>query len=510
VAYTVRLLTLLLTVAGVASPALAASTSPDPGFGGDGTVTLHSDTHATHLGDTEVLDDGRTIVVTLTNADPAVEVWRLREDGAPDPTYGGGDGVVAFGGSENYEDVQLAVDPASGIAYVSAFVDGAPFPTTVWRLTPDGSPDPSFGGGSGQVTFLQRLVHDLTVAPGGKLVMVGSDFAPNTANVWQLTDTGAPDPAFGAGGTVVLSTDPNDDASAVLRQPDGRLVVAGTHYNPTTSNLPVYRLSSTGVLDSSFSGDGKTVVEPVSPGVTTSTVWSPDLVMRPDGRLVVVAGLNQNNGGFVNTLLVTGLRASGEIDGRFGSRVLGGLTATEVSAVLQRDGMLVVGGLVPPNPSTTGAIVRLTPAGAFDSSWSDDGVLPLPGARGAVLLGLLPTGRLIAATTVQNATYDTQLLALRGTRTPRCQGKLATQFGTRKADKIKGTAAGDVLVGRGGKDTIKGRGGKDLICGNGGADKLFGGTRKDKIYGQGGNDLLVGNQGKDVLRGGAGTNTLKP
>jgi uncharacterized delta-60 repeat protein len=501
---------LLVVVMGVAAPAVAAPTTPDPGFGGDGSVTLHSDAHSMYLGDLTVLDDGRTMLLVLTGADPAIQVWRLRADGTPDPTFGGGDGVHAFGGAENYEAPHLAVDPASGRSYVSTLIDGAPFPTNIWRLTESGSPDASFGGGTGQVTYPQRIVNDMTTAPGGKLVMVGGDISGHTANIWQLTDTGAPDPGFGTGGAVVLSTDVNDEAGAVLRQPDGRLVVAGTHYNPTSSNLPVYRVSATGALDPSFSDDGVAVVEPSSPGVTTSTVWSPDVVIRPDGRLVVAAGLNQRNPAFVNTLLVSGLKASGKPDGRFGTRVLTGLTATDVSAVLQRDGMLLIGGAVPPNPSTTGAIVRLTPTGDYDSTWSSGGLLSLPGAQGGVRLGLVPTGRIIAGTSVHDGMFDTQVHAFMGTRTPRCQGKLATQFGTRKADKIKGTSARDVLVGRGGKDKIKGRGGKDLICGNRGADRLFGGDGKDRIYGQGGNDLLVGNQGKDVLRGGGGKNTLIP
>ncbi|MBJ7357229.1 hypothetical protein [Nocardioides sp.] len=509
-AYTAWAATALLVTAGLAAPAGAAPTSPDPGFGGDGSVTLHSDAHPTYLGDLEVLDDGRTMVLAQTGVDPALELWRLRPDGTPDPTFGGGDGVHSFGGPENYEDVHLAVDPDTGRSYVSAFVDGAPFPTFLWRVTESGAPDASFGGGTGQVQILERLVEDLTTAPGGKLVMVGSDFAANVVGVWQLTETGAPDPGFGTGGSVVLSTDPNDQAGAVLRQADGRLVIAGSHYSPTSSNLTVARVTSTGVLDASFGGDGTTVVDPSSPGVTTSTVWSPDLVVRPDGRLVVVAGLNQNSGGFLNSLLVTGLKASGEPDPGFGTRVLTQVAGTDASAALQRDGALVVGGVVPPSSADTGAIVRFTPAGGLDPTWSDDGILPLPGAQGAVLLGLVPTGRLIAALPVENATDDTEVLAFQGTPVPRCKGQLATQFGTTRTDRIVGTVGRDVLVGLGGKDKLKGRDGKDLICGNSGRDKLFGGTGKDKIYGQGGNDLLVGNQGKDVLRGGGGKDNVKP
>ncbi len=508
-AYRARVATAFLLTMAVAAPATAAPTTPDPGFGGDGVVTLHSDTHAESLAALTVLGDGRVMVLTSTGADPAIEVWRLRKDGTPDPTYGGGDGVAAFGGAGSYEDFHLAVDPATGKSYVTAFQDGMPFPTFVWRLTATGSPDPTFGGGTGGVTVEQRLVNDLAPAAGGKLVMVGNDFQANTANIWRLTATGAPDPAFGTGGGLVLSTDVNDDATAVLRQPDGRFVVAGSHYNPTTSTMSVYRVTAAGALDHSFSGDGRTVVEPSSPGVTTSTVWNADLEIRPDGRLVAVAGLNQNDGGFRNAMLVAGLRSTGVPDPAFGTHVFTGLHTTAASAALQRDGSLVVGGTVPPTPSTTGAVARLTPAGALDPTWSGDGILTVPGTQSSVQVGLDPTGRLVAAYR-PSATADTVLLALRGTRTPRCDGRLATQFGTSRADRIRGTSGRDVLVGLGGKDRIKGRGGKDVICGNGKADKLFGGTARDRIFGQGGNDLLVGNAGRDVLDGGAGRNTIRP
>ena len=67
--------------------------------------------------------------------------------------------------------------------------------------------------------------------------------------------SGAPDPGFGVGGTFVLQ--PGDYAAAVLRQTDGKIVVASTFYSPTASTLPVYRLTASGAPDPSFSGDGR-------------------------------------------------------------------------------------------------------------------------------------------------------------------------------------------------------------------------------------------------------------
>ena len=87
--HSARLATTLLVVAGLAAPAGAAPTSPDPGFGGDGSVILHSDAHSTYLGDMEVLDDGRVMLLVLTGADPvgrAVDgLQRRRRRGAAPP-----------------------------------------------------------------------------------------------------------------------------------------------------------------------------------------------------------------------------------------------------------------------------------------------------------------------------------------------------------------------------------------------------------------------------------------
>jgi len=72
--------------------------------------------------------------------------------------------------------------------------------------------------------------------------------------------------------------------------------------------------------------------------------------------------------------------------------------------------------------------------------------------------------------------------------------------GSKKKDKLKGTAGGDTIRGRGGKDKIKGRGGDDCVSGQGGKDRVSGGAGDDTIKGGRGKDRLSGGGGNDVIK----------
>ncbi len=487
VALAAALLTSLTLVPTLAN---ASPTSPDLGFDGDGVLTIHSATHNEFLADMKVLPSGKTELLIATGDEPAFELYRLLKDGSPDPTFGGGDGLFAFALGASYEDLRLAVDTQTGKSYVTTFIDnGTTSPTTVWRITADGSLDSPYGGvGTGHIGFDQRLVLGLAAQPGGKLLMVGSDIAAQQAKIWRLTNAGIPDSRFGTAGVTTLSTHSVDEATSVAVQPDGRIVVAGDHYNATESTLKAYRLTRNGNFDSSFSGDGKASISPSSTGVTTSTVWTPDVLARPDGRTVFVAGLNRSDGNFLSTLLVAGLTGAGGPDPAFGTHVFRGITETWGQAALARDGKVIVTGDIPPYPSAPNGVYRFTSKGHLDHSWSGDGVLQLPGSSDTSRVGIYPQGRVLVGRTINNGSYDAEVRALRGTKTPACHGKLATQFGTNTADTITGTAYADVILGLGGNDVLKGLGGNDLICGGAGNDNLIGGP---------GHDTLIGGPGRD-------------
>lgn len=89
--------------------------------------------------------------------------------------------------------------------------------------------------------------------------------------------------------------------------------------------------------------------------------------------------------------------------------------------------------------------------------------------------------------------------------------------GTRRADRLQGTARNDVLIGRRGKNRLNGWSGQDILRGGRDEDQLHGGAGNDrlianagadKLKGGTGNDLLVGGKGKDILTGGSGNDVL--
>jgi Ca2+-binding RTX toxin-like protein len=82
--------------------------------------------------------------------------------------------------------------------------------------------------------------------------------------------------------------------------------------------------------------------------------------------------------------------------------------------------------------------------------------------------------------------------------------------GTKKSDKLNGSALDDLLKGGAGtaNDTIKGLAGDDKLYGEGGNDSVLGGVGIDSLYGGVGDDVLKGEAGNDVLFGEAGNDKL--
>jgi uncharacterized delta-60 repeat protein len=127
------------------------------------------------------------------------------------------------------------------------------------------------GGDDGIAPFCcGRTVRSLRSARRIK-IRAGSRFA-------QYDALGAPDPGFGAGGTLT-TTVPTDDAfgddGVVL--PDGRLVVAGRGAN----DLALVRYGAADALDPTFGNDGVATIVPHPMNGAAQAI-----VRQPNGKLV--------------------------------------------------------------------------------------------------------------------------------------------------------------------------------------------------------------------------------
>jgi uncharacterized delta-60 repeat protein len=252
----------------------------DPGFGTAGIVTLSLGTAAS-VADL-VLQSGERIVAVGTS-DSRVALARFDTGGTLDPTFGtGGVTITLVGTSSEGHGVTLLVADALAVAGTSEsrFL--------VARYDASGILDPSFGAGGTVTTVVtpsSDYLRAITSQSDGKLVVIGATALTGVRalTVARYTTAGALDATFGSGGIVYEDFGLFSEGTDLLVLPDGKIIAAGTAGNPggppaqTVTNFVAARLDTDGNDDPSFAfaGDGP------SPESFLSAV-----VLQPDGWLV--------------------------------------------------------------------------------------------------------------------------------------------------------------------------------------------------------------------------------
>lgn len=219
---------------------------PDPGFGTHGVVHLHADLEA--VGETFGNFEAPYATDLPRPANGGVVVASgsrllgLGTDGNLSPSFGDGGRARLRGAAAGMLSL------ADGRIVVVATVSGLPFEQAgrieVSRFLPDGTPDPSFGGGGRTQVMLpaEAMAQAVAQAPG-EGVLVSGELRPDkgcpsgctpTPFLVRLRENGEPDLAFGSGGLAVLPLPPVEGygrspgpATALVSSPDGSAVVAG-------------------------------------------------------------------------------------------------------------------------------------------------------------------------------------------------------------------------------------------------------------------------------------------
>jgi uncharacterized delta-60 repeat protein len=258
--------------------------------------------------------------------------------------------------------------------------------------------DTSFGG-DGSVSLDWGPFSSVTgvfVQPDGRIVASGGGGDPSAFVVARLTANGPLDTGFAM---TTLSVVGGEWADDVARQPDGKIVAAGLT-GPTSAEGIVMRLNPDGTADGSFGTGGIVGLDYGGPNDLLD-----DVLIQPDGKIVVVG-----RGGTTNDWVVTRLTPQGLPDPNFdgdGTAVLDlGGDDWASSVALGADGKLVIAG----HRSRAGIwVARLNSDGSPDTSFSGDGRLPLQPASGDVSwdMVLQPDGRIVVA---GNATGDSFLI----------------------------------------------------------------------------------------------------
>lgn len=420
----------------------------DTSFGSDGKViTQFSNASGTPTA-VAIQTDGKIVVagtcyplVSFSHGDFCLA--RYNQNGTLDLNFNGGRIVTNFGqfGGSGAEDFinAMALQP-DGKIIVAGFSDldvGRRF--AIARYNANGTLDTTFSG-DGKVMTLNFDSSDqdaraVAIQGDGKIVVAGVTGPGAAAGaekfaVARLNTNGSLDTTFNGDGkaTFDIFSDSVDTVTGIAIAPNGKIVMAGwagtlvvpdpeePSYYFYVNRLALVRLTTSGVLDTSFDGDGIVTID----GGGANAV-----AVQVDGKIVALRG---GVSGFSlirfnrNGALDTGFGSNGQLSTDFGEQVYG-----FVMAIQPKDGRLVVSGDVPSGDRMPVARYHAFTCGGF------------------------------AATLVGTA-------------------KGETLMGSAGSDVIVGVGGNDTIYGLDGNDVLCGSWGDDTLDGGAGTDYCDGGA----------------------------------
>jgi len=329
-----------------------------------------------------------------------------------DPAFGGSGLVLTPFSSSNVTDPSrsiasaVAAQPDGALVAAGTFSDqfgnGGGF--AVARYGSDGGLDSGFGTGGQVVTDFPGFNYvrgtALIVQPDGRLVVGGSALSYATGEVFALArygSDGSLDSSFGSSGrvTTFFGTYSYGGLKAMALQDDGKLVATGTFQSPSGGNaIGVARYNADGSLDATFGSSGLTLV-------TTFYYWeAPDaraVVVQPDGKILVASPA-------AGQFTLIRLNPDGSLDGSFGS---GGIARPRYgypfALALQSDGKIIEAGM--DGSGFRLVVARVNSDGTPDTSFGVNGsaetdflrFVPVAVYTAALAVRVQANGKIVAA-----------------------------------------------------------------------------------------------------------------
>jgi uncharacterized delta-60 repeat protein len=462
----------------------------DPSFGDGGKVATGGTFQG--VGDIALQSDGKIVVVgseqvSLSSFD--IYVTRYLPSGSPDPTFG-----ALIDVSRGDEASAVAITPDGRFVLAG---------TSLLRLRANGTLDPSFGSGDGEVP---GNFSDVVLQTDGKIVAAGAvGDGDQDFGVFRFLSNGNPDPAFSGDGLATADFGGGDAPSAVAIQA-GKIVAAGSSWSGNNSNFAIARFRADGSVDQTFSGDGKTTTD--FGGVDSASA----LALQADSKIVAAGTTSLGSGDFAVARYVgavptcLGQQATiadaGTIVGTPGNDVIVGSDgADQIDGGGGNDIICSLGG----NDSVHGGegADGISGADGNDTIHGDAGNDILRGGEGAD--GILGDAG-------NDASYGEagNDIVHGGDGADFSFGDDGndTVYGEKGNDVLRGGNGADFIFGDDGNDSVYGEAGNDALRGGNGADGLVGGDGNDSLYGEAGDDSLNGGSGADALLGGDGNDSL--
>jgi uncharacterized delta-60 repeat protein len=274
-----------------------ADGSLDTGFGNGGKVVVDFAGDSDRAWAVLVQNDGKILVggeantgSTATGVDFAL--LRLNANGSVDTGFGNAGKVITPVKSSSGTDVlrAIALQPVNGEQRILAAGGEGDFLAVRYKI--DGSIDTSFGT-QGKIAGLFNAsiggARALTLLPNGGAVVAGH-INHHFAAV-QLTAAGGLDTGFAQAGRFENSLVASwNEANALVRQSDGKLILGGWVFPTAGSNgdFAALRLNADGSIDTGF-GNGGVTITATAPGTKNDVAKA--LVLQADDRVPTVRAI---------------------------------------------------------------------------------------------------------------------------------------------------------------------------------------------------------------------------
>jgi uncharacterized delta-60 repeat protein len=362
------------------------SNTPDPSFGGSGVLGTQfssPDTNEAANG-LAVQADGKIVVAGFSNngSNNDFAVARYNSDGTLDTTFSGeGKTTTAIGSSSDIAN-SVAVQIDGKIVVAGYSFNGSNNDFALARYNSDGTLDTTFSGDGKLRTNASSadIANSIAVQDDGKIVVAGYSFNGSNYDfaILRYNGDGTLDTSFDGDGFLPIVFATSDDfATNLALQSDGKIVVCGYSLFGSDYDFAIARLNSNGTLDTSFSGDGKQLIDLRSQNLNDV---ANDVLIQSDGK-IVVAGYSYS--GIDDDFAIARFNSNGTLDTSFSGD---GISYTGVGpsndyatgVAMQSNGKIVVGGYSSNGGNNDFALTRYNSDGTLDLSFSGDGKQMIP------------------------------------------------------------------------------------------------------------------------------------
>lgn len=400
----------------------------DPGFSHNGFLISDFGIGPDEATSIAAQPDGKVLVAgTAWNSSPDFVVARYRTDGSLDPTFGsGGRSFIDGSGDDNLVSVHALPDGKIllvGSSQVSSYNQEYARFLSIVRCLPDGTLDTTFGIQKGRTLISQPysncFVNSALVQPDGKILVLCNDnysYSVNSMTLFRFTPEGLSDTTFGDGGKVPLFLGEWILPRGMALQAGGKIVVAAASGPFGGGDIYLTQFEPNGLIDNSFGTDGfatANLIEPNDSFPFPSIDYPTSVLVAPDSTIVVVGHTYHGNN--IQHMMAARFTSAGTLKnytlglayGIIGGNWFAPANQEGLAAALQPDGKIVAAGFVKTKVSD-----NLQHADFFVVRFnSDEGVDPDFGDSGRRIIALttkyaddkaldvavLPDGKIMAA-----------------------------------------------------------------------------------------------------------------